>query len=170
MVEDLTTNQKGAIAETMISAEAVRLGLIVYRPIVEGGRADMIFDVAGRLLRVQCKWGHRDGSVIKVGLRTCRSTPRGYVRSSYSADEVDGIAAYCSDVGEYYWLPIGEFAGQTHIHLRLGPTRNNQRQLVKWAADYPFGAVAQLEERRHGMAEARGSSPLSSIDNLRPLF
>ncbi len=33
------------------------------------------------------------------------------------------------------------------------------------ARDYEFGAVAQLEERRHGMAEARGSSPLSSTSS-----
>ena len=30
------------------------------------------------------------------------------------------------------------------------------------AADYRLGAVAQLGERRHGMAEVRGSIPLSS--------
>ena len=39
----LTTNQKGAIAETAITAEAVRLGIEVYRPVAEHGRYDMIF-------------------------------------------------------------------------------------------------------------------------------
>jgi hypothetical protein len=53
-------------------------------------------------------------------------------------------------------------AGKTYIHLRLTPARNNQRTGVTMAADYEFGAVAQLGERRHGMAEVRGSSPLSS--------
>jgi hypothetical protein len=34
----LTTNQKGAIAETAIAAAAVRLGIGVWRPLVDGGR------------------------------------------------------------------------------------------------------------------------------------
>ena len=32
------------------------------------------------------------------------------------------------------------------------------------ADDFPLGAIAQLGERCHGMAEAEGSSPSSSID------
>ena len=39
----LTTDQKGAIAETAIVHEATKLGIEVYRPIAEGGRFDMIF-------------------------------------------------------------------------------------------------------------------------------
>ena len=55
------------------------------------------------------------------------------------------------------------------VHLRLTPARNNQKALIKMAEDYDLatmighlGAVAQLGERRHGMAEVRGSIPLSS--------
>ncbi len=47
---------------------------------------------------------------------------------------------------------------------------NGQRAALNWAADHPLGAVAQLGERRHGMAEARGSSPLSSTPSAsRPV-
>jgi hypothetical protein len=34
----LTTNQKGAIAETAIAPAAVRLGIGIWRPLVDGGR------------------------------------------------------------------------------------------------------------------------------------
>jgi hypothetical protein len=54
---ELTTSMKGAIAETAITAEAVQLGVFVWRPVQEGRRYDLIFDVEGRLCRVQCKWG-----------------------------------------------------------------------------------------------------------------
>jgi PD-(D/E)XK endonuclease len=37
----LTPTMKGAIAETQIAAEAVRLGIVVLRPIVEGRRYDL---------------------------------------------------------------------------------------------------------------------------------
>jgi hypothetical protein len=41
----LSTNQKGAIAETAILHEATKCGIVVYRPAVEGARADMIFEI-----------------------------------------------------------------------------------------------------------------------------
>jgi hypothetical protein len=53
----LTPSRKGAIAETAFAAHATRLGFDVYRPVVEGGRFDLILDVGTRLLRVQCKTG-----------------------------------------------------------------------------------------------------------------
>jgi hypothetical protein len=42
----LNTNQKGAIAETAITAAATRLGIEVYRPVADGGRFDLIFAFA----------------------------------------------------------------------------------------------------------------------------
>jgi hypothetical protein len=52
----LTSDQKGAIAETAIIHAAIKLGVNVYTPVVEGGRYDMIFEVGSNLLRI----GHRD--------------------------------------------------------------------------------------------------------------
>ena len=80
---------KGAIAEAAIAAEAVKLGIDGLRPFVEGGRYDLVFDVGDRLLRVQCKWAEREGGVVDVHARTSRHTPRGYVRTTYGADEID---------------------------------------------------------------------------------
>ena len=79
------------------------------------------------------------------------------------ADEVDVIAAYCDELRSCYAIPVIDFPSQSQIHLRLGPTRNGQRAALHFASDYPLGAVAQLAERVHGMHEARGSNPLSSI-------
>ena len=87
---------KGAIAEAVIAAEAVKAGVGVLRPVVEGLRYDLVFDVGGHLLRVQCKSGRVHNRVVVVGTRTCRHTPNGYVRSSYSAAEIDAIAVYCA--------------------------------------------------------------------------
>jgi hypothetical protein len=52
----MTTDQKGGIAELAIATAAVRLGIEVYRPVIEGGRYDLILGLGGRLIRVQCKW------------------------------------------------------------------------------------------------------------------
>ena len=158
-------SHKGAIAEAAVAFEATRLGFEAMRPTMEGRRYDLLIDTGERLLRVQCKWGCLVDGVVRARISTSRLTPAGYVSTTYTEHEIDGIAVYCEDNRQCYWLPIAEFAGMTYVHLRVGPTRNNQRQLVKWAADYPFGAVAQLGERVAGSDEVRGSSPLSSIEN-----
>jgi PD-(D/E)XK nuclease superfamily protein len=160
---DWTPSQKGAIAETAIAAAAVELGVGVYRPLMEGGRYDLIFD-AGNLLRVQCKWAAKRGEVIFIQLATSRLTPAGYRRTTYSAHEVDAIAAYCLQLRKCYFLPISLVAGKSGIQLRLSPSKNNQRTGIHSAEAYELGAIAQLGERRHGMAEVVGSSPTSSTE------
>jgi len=98
----LTTSQKGAIAEARITAAAIEAGIVVWRPVVEGCRYDLILDTGDRLLRTQCEWANRKGDVVLVAIRTCRHTPRGYVRGTYSAREIDGVAAWCRHTNECY--------------------------------------------------------------------
>lgn len=161
---ELTSTQKGSIAEAAIELEAVRNSIVVLRPSTEGRRYDLVFDVDHRLYRVQCKWARLRGDLIVVQVSTCRYTPsRGYVRTTYDAAEVDLIAIHCDALDRRFLVPIEDVGDRSQLHLRLAPARNNQRAGVRMAEPYAFaGAVAQLEERRHGMAEARGSSPLSS--------
>src|SRR4051812_45015348 len=158
----MNPSQKGAIAELAFALEATKLGIPVYRPFAEGGRADMILDLAGRLLRVQCKWANRVGSVVSVRLRTSRRAHDGYVTTTYRANEVDAVAAYCQDLERCYLVPISLVDGRTGITLRLSRARNNQELGVTYAETYELGAIAQLGERCHGMAEVVGSSPTSS--------
>jgi hypothetical protein len=101
----LTTDQKGAIAETAITLEALKLGVGVSRPLCDE-RYDLIFDVEERLLRVQCKWACRYGGVVIVRCYSCRRTSDGLRRRVYRHDEVDAFAAYCPDVDQCYFLPI----------------------------------------------------------------
>jgi hypothetical protein len=160
---------KGAIAEAAITAAAVELGFVVLRPVVEGRRYDLVIDTGPRLLRVQCKWAQRKGSVVLVYLSTCRHTPSGYVRSTYSRDEVDGIGVYCHDLKRCFYLPIEAVAGRTGFSLRLAPAANHQEAAINYADQYSFGAIAQLGERVTGSHEVAGSSPASSTSNVRPL-
>ncbi len=159
----LTPTEKGNIAELAIASKAVQLGIVVARPMVEGRRYDLIFDVDGRLLRAQCKWAVLIDGLVRVGVRTCRHSPtRGYISTTYTENEIDLIAAYCRELDKVYVLPIAEFAGQGSVHLRVMPTRNNQSTFVRWASDYELGAIAQLGERRAGSAKVEGSSPSGS--------
>src|SRR5215210_3401690 len=158
---------KGAIAETAITARAVELGIVVLKPVVEGRRYDLVFDTGERFLRVQCKWGRREGAVIIVRLISCRSTPNGYVRTRYASSEIDGVAVYCAEIKQCYYLPIKEIGGRGEVRLRLSPAANGQEAAINFAANYEFGAIAQLGERVTGSHEVGGSNPPSSTP--RPL-
>ena len=167
----LSTNQKGCIAETAIIHQATKLGVGVLKASNDGSRYDLIFDLGDELVRVQCKWASRTGDVIAVPCYSCRRTAGGLLKRTYSADEVDAFAAYCAAVDKCYFVRFDQLTGDSGIHLHLTPTRNNQRRGIHWAEEYEFGAtlgtpgaVAQLGERRHGMAEVRGSIPLGSTD------
>jgi PD-(D/E)XK endonuclease len=160
----VNSNDKGNVAELAIAAEATRLGLSVLKPLTEHERYDLVLGVGGRLMRVQCKWGARQGDVIHVRLRSSYHSPtRGYVITTYDESEVDLIAVYCGELDRCYLLPIELFVSRKTVYLRLERTRNNQRAALNWAAEYEFhGAVAQLAERPDGIREAEGSSPSSS--------
>jgi hypothetical protein len=166
----LTTDQKGNIAELAIARAAIELGVDVYRPVGEGTRYDMIFEIGERLWRVQGKWAPRHRDVIVVRCYSTRRNRDGLIRRAYTAGEVDAFAAYCPDAERCYFLPFAEFQPRSEILLRLAPCKNNQTVGIHWARDYEFaatlgarGAIAQLGERLHGMQEVAGSSPAGSI-------
>jgi hypothetical protein len=84
---------------------------------------------------------HTMASVLSVRLKTSHYTPGGYITTSYTAAEVDAIAAYSPELHRCFLVPIGEASGRRAIHLRLDPTRNNQAQGIKWARDYELESV-----------------------------
>jgi prevent-host-death family protein len=140
------------------------LGIDVLEPVVEHGRYDLAFDLGHRILRVQCKWATLTSETVRVYLTSSRYTSQGrQVRTRYGPDEVDCVAAYCHELGTSHLLPIEFVADRSTVDLRLSEPRNSQRAAINWAQQCLLsGAVAQLGERCHGMAEVRGSSPLSS--------
>ena len=147
-VVNLTPSQKGAAAEAAITAMTIQLGLTVLRPLCEGRRYDLVIDLEPELLRVQCKMARRASGTLLVALQTNRYTPSGYVSTSYTAAEIDVIAAYSPELNRGFLIPIDEASGRRAIHLRLDPTRNNQAQRIKWARDYEFApAIDRLRSR-----------------------
>jgi hypothetical protein len=165
----LTPSQKGSIAESAIVAAAIKLRVPVCKPINEGLRYDLVFELGDEFVRVQCKWAVRRGDALTVSCLSRRRCAEGFFSRPYTADEIDAFAAYCPQVDRCYFLPLATFPDHRVIQLRLAPTRNNQRRGIHWAEEYEFGAtlgpsgaVAQLGERERGTLEAAGSSPAGS--------
>jgi PD-(D/E)XK endonuclease len=154
-MDNLTPSQKGAVAEAAITATAIQLGLTVLRPLCEGRRYDLVIDLEPELLRVQCKLARQLAGVLAIGLKTSRYTPSGYVMTSYTADEIDAVAAYSPELHRCFLIPIGEASGRRAFYLRLAPTRNNQAQGIKWARDYDFATGIDRLRTTQGHAVRR---------------
>jgi PD-(D/E)XK endonuclease len=160
-VSTLTTSQKGAAAEAEIAAAATRLGLVVLRPLCDGARYDLGIDVGSRIARVQCKWASLNGDVLTVRFRTCRRASEGYIRTTYSGEEIDALAVYSADTDRCYLLPIADVEHRSEISLRLAPVGNNQSRGVRWARDYE---LARTIERLHGSGRKDAGSPPAPMD------
>jgi PD-(D/E)XK nuclease superfamily protein len=139
VLRELTTNQKGMVAETAIVHKAVKLGVGVARPL-DDERYDLILDFEGRLIRVQCKWAGRSENVVVVRCCSTRRAAEGLRHRVYTGDEIDAIAAYCEELDACYLIPGQMVSGKTQLHLRLERSRNNQWSGVNWASDFEFGA------------------------------
>jgi PD-(D/E)XK endonuclease len=137
----LTTDQKGAIAESAIVHAAVKKGLGVLKPLSDGERYDLVFDFRPGLVRVQCKWASLARDVVVVRCYSCRRTKDGMRKRAYSSNEIDAIAAYCLDLDRCFYFPMPWMNGRTFVQLRLEPSRNNQRKGVNWADDFAFEAL-----------------------------
>lgn len=142
----------------------------MLKPVAEHGRYDMAFEIGDRIYRVQCKWGNLDDAagVIKVNLASTWYGPNKSVRRSYLEHEIDFVAVYCGRNDRCYLLSSSLVANRRAIYLRVAPAKNRQVAFTNLASNFEFeGAIAQLEERRLGMAEVVGSSPTSSTP-VRP--
>jgi len=109
----MTTDQKGAIAEAAVACEAIKLGVGVFRPLTDE-RYDLIFDVRPRL-RIQCKWATRRGAVMTIFCVSSRRTAEGLQRRTYSAEEIDAVAAYCLEIDRCFLIPIELVANRPSI-------------------------------------------------------
>ena len=85
--------------------------------------------------------GGEPANVVVVRCHSSRRNHAGFLKRSYTCDEIDAIAAYCGDLDRAYLLPLELFAGRRYVQLRLSPPRNNQKLGVNWANRYEFASL-----------------------------
>jgi PD-(D/E)XK endonuclease len=141
---ELSTDQKGALAESAVVHAAIRLGIGVFRPFGDGERYDFVLDLRPRLVRVQCKTAILHGPVLAVPFFSTRRGTNGFVKRSYTSDEIDAVAAYSPELERCFLLPMSVFGRRTYAQLRLAPSKNGQRARVHRADDYDFGDTLRL--------------------------
>jgi hypothetical protein len=124
-------------------------------PFGEGPPYDLVVDLGDReFLRVQCKraWPLQGCVVFK-----CRSTDHGSGPRSY-VGLADIFGVYFPLTFGVYLVPIdavSAFEGR----LRLEPPRNNQRRLIRYAAEYEIDRWSPESLREQFKADELTSEP-----------
>lgn len=104
----MNSQTKGDTAELRVAAELRSYGYTVLIPFSENEKYDLVVDTGDALKRVQVKHApHVDGSIV-VRCYTSNSSKTGNNRTIYKEEEIDGIAAYCTETNDYFWIPFDE--------------------------------------------------------------
>ena len=131
---------KGNITELEVLTYATKLGIQVSIPFGDRARYDQIWDVNGKLIKVQVKTSHgKDGCFVF----SCRSSNRRngkVVNKKYSEDEIDYFATMWD--GRCYLIPVNETSRQKTI--RTSPTKSGRLEGVSFADDYLVEGVLKL--------------------------
>jgi hypothetical protein len=72
--------------------------------------------------------------VIRFPARSVRSNTHGLYFRGYSG-EIEIFLVYCPETNQIYAVPVDEVPA-TDGWLRVHPTRNGQKEGVRWARDY----------------------------------
>jgi hypothetical protein len=120
-----------------------RVGRTIYLPFGENTRCDLVVEIEGRLVRVQCKTGRLRGGAIRFKVSSCYAhhrqppaTTRDYL------NDVDYFAVYCLETEGVYMIPIEDIQLTCQGALRVDPPRNAQRRRIRFAAGYEIGTVS----------------------------
>jgi PD-(D/E)XK endonuclease len=135
-------------------------GFAVLAPLGENTRYDLVIDDGMRLARVQCKTGRLRRGVIRF--KTCSSYAHHSNTASAARDylgEVEYFSVYCPETGGVYLVPIGDAPLRWNCALRVEPTRNNQQERVRYAADY---LIAEIPIVVKGELRASSGAPAPS--------
>ena len=108
---------------------------MVSIPFGDNARHDLVVEVDGKLLRIQCKTGRlRSGAIVFPV--SSSAAHRGQGRRSYHG-EVDAFAVHCPDTAQVLLVPFVSVATcRKEARLRVNASLNGQRRRVRTAAPF----------------------------------
>ena len=144
------TKRLGDIAELTFVLKAASLGITASKPFGDRRPYDYLVECGPRLLRVQVKsvftrrpGEHRFGFPIAVSQR------RRTGLATYTADEIDFIAAFVAPLSAWYVIPVDALSSRKFIRLYPGGKKR-----------VDAGRYEQYREAWHLMA-AEGKAPFA---------
>ena len=126
---------KGNITELEVLTYITKLGYQVSIPFGDRERYDQIWDINGKLLKVQVKTSHSIDDECNGIKFSCRSGTRltgKTIHRNYTKDEIDFFATFYD--GECYVVPVEECSSDKT--LRFKPPKNGQIKGISFAEVY----------------------------------
>jgi hypothetical protein len=113
---DLTSKQRGELAEMMFMVKAAQKGFATAKPYGDSRRYDFILDVGQRLWRVQVK----SSSAAQYGsyFVNLQRNANGEV-VPYDASEIDFVVAYVMPCDAWFVIPVEAIYGRQSAKLCL---------------------------------------------------
>lgn len=134
----MNPNEKGRNTEALVLTYILGLGYSVSIPFGDKDRYDQIWDIDGKLLRVQVKTSRlkKEKNPENVSICfNCKSSINGKTRK-YSENEIDYFATYWD--GRVYLVPVTECSAEKT--LRFVSSQSYQPNIC-WAKDYEVEEV-----------------------------
>lgn len=135
------TNITGAISETKILLWCIENNIAVSFPYGDKERYDQIWDVNGRLLKIQIKTARPLDEKREVIEFNCYSISNGK-RKVYSKEEIDYFAIWFNN--EVYLVSVEECSTSKKLRFVDSLDRAKYASKTNWAKDYLAKEVLNL--------------------------
>ena len=142
MIEN--TQKKGTLTELHCILDLTNLGIRCLKPVDESSKYDVVADLNGKFIRIQCKTASWVTDTQKeksaFAIYTCCQTTntKSTTRHKYSKDDIDYFYTYFK--GQGYLVSIEEATGVT-FRWRYEYPATNQKQGIHIADDYKIEEV-----------------------------
>lgn len=140
-MKELDTNTKGILTQLEVLQYVIRQGYSVSIPYGDRDRYDQIWDINGKLLKIQVKtshWYNEEKTAFSFKTKSGYIKAHQNVEKRYSKEEIDYFATFFEN--ECYVVPVEE-CGSTKV-LRFSSNATNQSS-INWAKNYTFKEIIE---------------------------
>lgn len=113
----MNTNQIGKITETEVLTYITKLGYSVSIPFGDKDRYDQIWDINGKLIKIQIKTSHWKNNNQNAFLFKCKSTSNGK-DYKYTENDIDYFATMWNN--QCYLIPVQECSTEKTLWVTQG--------------------------------------------------
>lgn len=139
-----TTQQKGTMTELHCILDLTSLGIRTLTPTDEASKYDVVADLDGKFIRIQCKtsaWAKDTGeqeTAFQIATHRQTTNTKQTVRYMYSKDDIDYFYTYFQ--GQGYLVSIEE-ANKKTFRWRYEYPSTGQKQGIHIADEYKIEKV-----------------------------
>ena len=134
----MNTNTLGKVTEVQVLQYILQKGYSVSLPFGDKDRYDQIWDIDGKLYRIQVKTSHLSKKNTGKAIEFKTTGTSNGRRTSYTKKDIDYFATYWE--GQAYIVPVEETSSTKT--LRFEATINAPN--ISWAKDYTVEEVLKI--------------------------